>query len=359
MPALSFNPSYEFSGNDGNWSTFALRIGTPLQTVHVLPSTSGSSTWVVDPRGCDPQYTQCPDLRGGLFNYNDSTSFLNKRGAQNPYFGLNFDPEEPLGYATNATVGLDTIALGNEGNVTGLLDNQVIGVFANPNPLWVGVMGLEVQNETVANSNDRYESPLGRLNSTNTIPSAYWAYTAGAQWLDVYGSLTFGGYDSMRGDIGSAQEFSFGGDQRNFLIEIADISIASPGAPVTAGGLPITAFIDSVVPEIWLPLLACQAFEAAFNLTWNEQYGMYLVDDEQHSMLVAADRNVTFTLVDDPTAKTFTSTRIVLPYSAFDLTATFPLAGIQNATGAQRYFPLKRASNDQQYYLGRTFLQSA
>ena len=45
---------------------------------------------------------------------------------------------------------------------------------------------------------------------------------------------------------------------------------------------------------------------------------------------------------------------IVLPYASFDLLASYPR--VLNAT---KYFPLKRAANESQYTLGRTFLQEA
>lgn len=48
------------------------------------------------------------------------------------------------------------------------------------------------------------------------------------------------------------------------------------------------------------------------------------------------------------------SVEITLPYAAFDLTVAYPIEF--NSTN---YFPLKRAANDTQYTLGRTFLQEA
>lgn len=35
--AVSIAPSQGFEGLDGTWSTFALQIGTPPQTIRVLP----------------------------------------------------------------------------------------------------------------------------------------------------------------------------------------------------------------------------------------------------------------------------------------------------------------------------------
>lgn len=358
MSAISFNPSFYWEGNDGNWSTFALRIGTPPQLIHVLPSTSGSSIWAVDPLGCEEGFTDCPERRGNLFTRPDSSTFENKTTPEGQFFGLSFDPENSLGYNGTAVVGSDIVALGNEGNVTGLFNSQLVAVYADKFP-WVGLMGLELQDETVVDSNDRNPSLLGRLNSTGTIPSAYWAYTAGAAWLNVFASLTFGGYDALRGNMKDALTADLSDDSRNTVVSITSIGISSSGSPVMAGGqFPISAFIDSVVPEIWLPEIACRAFETAFNLTWNEEYAMYLVSDDLHEMLSNSARNVTFTLAANA-SDTANTTEIVLPYSAFDLTATYPLAGIRNATGTQRYFPLKQATSADQYYLGRTFLQSA
>lgn len=53
LPAPIVIPaSQDFDGNDGPWSSFVLRVGTPAQTVKVMISTAGSQTWVVLPDGC-------------------------------------------------------------------------------------------------------------------------------------------------------------------------------------------------------------------------------------------------------------------------------------------------------------------
>ena len=41
---LSFAASQYFDGNDGKWSSFIVRAGTPEQTFRVLPSTVTSET---------------------------------------------------------------------------------------------------------------------------------------------------------------------------------------------------------------------------------------------------------------------------------------------------------------------------
>ena len=42
--ALSLPPSQIWDGNDGAWSTFIIRIGTPAQYFRVLPSTNSEET---------------------------------------------------------------------------------------------------------------------------------------------------------------------------------------------------------------------------------------------------------------------------------------------------------------------------
>lgn len=114
----------------------------------------------------------------------------------------------------------------------------------------------------------------------------------------------------------------------------------------------ILAYVDSTVPQIWLPVEACQAFEEAFGLTYDKESKLYLVNDTLHDTLVAQDASITFTLGHLQTGGQ--TINITLPYDSFDLQATPPFAKKRT-----RYFPLQRAENDTQYTLGRTFLQEA
>jgi hypothetical protein len=114
----------------------------------------------------------------------------------------------------------------------------------------------------------------------------------------------------------------------------------------------ILAALDSSQPNIWLPLAACQDFEQAFGITWNEQLQMYPVNNTLHQLLLTTDPSVVFKLGN--AVQGGQSIEISLPYGAFDLAAQPPL--VNNST---RYFPLKRASNQTQYTLGRAFLQEA
>ena len=111
----------------------------------------------------------------------------------------------------------------------------------------------------------------------------------------------------------------------------------------------IFALVDSTVPYIWLPQSACEAFEDAFDISWDPIKNLYLVKSDAHDNLVKTNPTLTFSL-----ATGGKSVNITFPYAAFDLNASYPL--VKNES---RYFPLQRAPDDRSYTLGRTFLQEA
>jgi hypothetical protein len=114
----------------------------------------------------------------------------------------------------------------------------------------------------------------------------------------------------------------------------------------------VYTLIDFAESQIWLPESACDAFAKAFNLTYDETTDLYLVDADTRERLRQRNPTVTFGLgqTPDPGGRV----NIVLPYRAFDQQASYP---IYNET--TNYFPIRRAHNDTQYTLGRTFFQEA
>ena len=201
----------------------------------------------------------------------------------------------------------------------------------------------------------RQDSYVTSLKKQNLIPSLSFGYTAGAPYRlkKVYGSLTLGGYDVSR-LVPNSHSFTFALDNsRDLVVGIQSITFEAQNG-TTSNLLPfgILAYIDSTIPYIYLPLEACKAFEKAFNLKYNATTQLYPVSDSQHADLIAQNASITFTLGDD--VKGGGIVNITLPYDSFDLTATFPV--VDDST---RYFPLKRAANESQYTLGRTFLQEA
>ena len=322
-------------------------MGTPAQYWRLLPSNSGNAVRPVLPQGCavgDP--SNCGDLRGTLFLPNLSSTWNNIG-----LYGLILTEEVGLGYSSNANFGYDNLTLGWPGGVSPAISHQVIQGFATKD-FYIGSFGLSPHAINISTLDDPQPSFLGALAQQNKTPSTSWAYTAGAYYRQptAFGSLTLGGYDAAR-FVQNNITFAFGPEtSRDLLVPVQSITSDAASGPLLS--TVIYSYIDSLVPHLWLPLGACQAFESAFGLTYNETAELYFVNDTLHDKLVAQNPNVTFTL--GPASAGGNTVDIVMQYGSFDLMADYPI--VNNAT---RYFTLRQAQNETQYTLGRAFLQDA
>ncbi|KAF2969051.1 hypothetical protein GQX73_g4479 [Xylaria multiplex] len=334
--AIVIPPSEYFEGNDGQWSTFNLRVGTPEQDVRVTVSTASPESFVVlSEYGCSTSTLEtvplnCAVSRGNLFNPNESSSWH-----EVGLFGINEDGvglEANLGYSLRAEFGTENLGLGLTGPS---LENQTVAGIAAAKPFYLGLFGLNNQPANFT-SLGNFSSPsfLTTLKDHDVIPSLSWSYTAGAQYRlkQVYGQLILSGYDKSK-FIENLASFTMAGDvTRDLVVVLQSVSYSDP--------------------YLWLPEDVCGAFEEAFGITLDSTTGLYLVNETHHSTLLNSDAEVTFRLSDVRSGGE--AVKIVLPYDAFDLTANYPLVENKNY-----YFPLKRATNATQYTLGRTFLQEA
>lgn len=344
---ISVSPSQVFEGDDGPWSSFELRVGTPAQNLRILPGTSSTQTLVVIQEGCQIiKVNDCANSRGEIFNTTASHTWK-----EIGLFELGF--ENSLGFTDRGEFGYDTVGLGYLGSGGPVVNHSVIAGIAGTE-FYLGVLALNPRPTNFTNQNDPQQSFLQLLKNSSDIPSLSYSYNAGAPYRlnKALGSLILGGYDtSAYQDTSSSYKF-FSDQSRDLSIGIQSISTnASADNTVLQSGL-ISMFIDSSVAEIYLPLDACQAFEKAFGLTYNTTLEMYLVSDSLHSKLTSENPAVTFEITTAITGGS--SFNITFPYASFDLTANPPLV-----KSSSRYFPLKRAANDTQYVLGRTFLQEA
>jgi hypothetical protein len=259
-----------------------------------------------------------------------------------------------LNLSAVATFGNDTLGLGIQGSGGPILQDQVIGGYTD-NEFYLGFFGV---NSAPINFGGRTQtSYLATLFDQKLIPSITFGYTAGNQYRlkQVLGSLTLGGYDTSR-FVPNTLTFPLAADSsRSLMVGIQSISSVS-GKGTSSNLLPkgIMSYVDSTVPQIWLPLEACQAFEKAFGLAFDETSQLYLVNSSLHNQLQTQNASITFTLGAGISGGQ--TTNIILPYASFDLLVEPPTPGVANST---RYFPLRRAANDSQYTLGRTFLQEA
>ncbi|EGR47485.1 uncharacterized protein TRIREDRAFT_108686 [Trichoderma reesei QM6a] len=344
---VSVSPSQFFEGIDGPWSTFELRVGTPAQNLRVLPGTSSTQTVVVLPEGCQIiKVTDCANSRGGLFNTTAS-----KTWDDIGLYGLGI--ENSLGYSDNGEFGHDTVGLGYLGSGGPVVNHSVIAGVAGTE-FYLGMLGLNPRPTNFTSQNDPQQSFMQLLKNESAIPSLSYSYNAGAPYRlnKALGSLILGGYDtSAYQDTNSSYKF-FSDQSRDLTIGVQSISTNASAEDTILQSSLISMFIDSSVADIWLPVDACQAFEKAFGLKYNSTLEMYLVSDSLHKSLVDSNPSVTFTIA---TAITGGSTfNITFPYASFDLTLNPPLV-----KKTSRYFPLRRAANETQYILGRTFLQEA
>ncbi|KAJ4297547.1 hypothetical protein N0V90_005439 [Kalmusia sp. IMI 367209] len=356
-------PSQQFDGNDGSWSTFKISIGTPAQEFRVLASTRSGQTFTVVPGGCqsDIDPPDCANLRGAqVFNSAQSPGFLaNESDTWSMIGQYDIDLEDGLNYTSRGLFGYDKVALGPVGDSGELsLDKQVVGGVADM-AYYLGHIPLGVTESKFSSQSASNEPLIYQLRNTSNIPSISFSYTAGAKYRlkSVVGQLILGGYDPTRFRPNANDfSFSFSTDPSRLLTVGVDSIIATDTLKGTQSLSSSAHFslIDSTVPHLWLPRDICDAFEEAFGLTYDSQTDLYLINSTMRDQLQARNPSITIKLIDSLEGAATNFSNIVLPYSAFDLQASYPY--YENAT---RYFPIRRAANDSQYTLGRTMLQEA
>ena len=174
----------------------------------------------------------------------------------------------------------------------------------------------------------------------------------------TYGSLTLGGYDASR-FIANDVTFSLSSiETHDLVVGIQSISFSdskTDDLPLISYGDGVNALIDSTLPDIWLPVSACEEFSAAFGLTFNELKLIYTINDTMHAANLKNNASVTFRLANFVTGGAYVN--ITLPYESFDLNLTTNYPDILNTTA---YFPLRQAQDvSTQCTLGRAFLQES
>jgi hypothetical protein len=164
-------------GNDGTWSTFAVRLGNPEQVVRVLPSTSGYNVIVTLPGGCNTtaDYKACVTARAGVFDPQGSKTWQDQG-----IFGVG--KQANLGYGDiNGDFGLDKVGLGIAINPNVTFANQVIGGIIATD-FYVGSFGLGTQPTNFTDTSQPHTSFFTALKDANNTPSYTWSYTAGAKY---------------------------------------------------------------------------------------------------------------------------------------------------------------------------------
>lgn len=264
--------------------------------------------------------------------------------------------------------GVDNVGLGETSTQSPIQMDQWVAGLASTS-FFMALFGL---------SNVPFQQGASFLTSfrfNQAIPGTSLSYTAGCYARDWRPSLVLGGYDSARFDPSTTLEIDvqdatvFPG-LGQLRVNVTAIIIAvdrdvgehnfvvfnpqdHPQDLPTFNGYSLTLNIDPFTPQIWLPRSACDVFEEAFHLEWDDISQLYLLNSSIHDRLIRSNQSVTFSL--NSSRSNGAIKNITLYYrTIFDLNVTYPLVESWNY-----YFPLKRASNPHQYILGRAFLQEA
>ncbi|KAM3424867.1 hypothetical protein BST61_g6844 [Cercospora zeina] len=364
IPApISWTPSSFWDGNDGTWNSFIVQVGTPPQEFRILPSTADQETWIPVPEGCtaaspdNPGY--CGYLRGTLpVNGVNSSGFATNETSSWEQIGSGIytlnSQEAELGYGGNGLYGFDTVTWGNSSS-SPKLARQVVAGIAEP-AFWLGIAGIGPKPINFTEFNDPIDSSLSKLVKDDKIASLSWAYTAGASYRERSpASLTLGGYDRNRIQ-GTPKSFDMDADNSRPL-QVAVTAVTGQNTlngTISLWESATMHFIDSTVPHIWVPEDSIELWTSAFGLTYDNTTDLYVVNETTRDELLELNPTITFTLAATLGATVTDSQTIRLPYAAFDLEAKYP--SYANAT---RYFPIRRAANNTQYTIGRTFFQEA
>ncbi|KAH7067170.1 aspartic peptidase domain-containing protein [Paraphoma chrysanthemicola] len=350
---LSVPPTGRWEGIDGPWSTFILGVGDPLQSFGCVPALSIPVVFL------PTESQQCNGNSSGAcanrttFQPGKSKAYK-KTGTFTAFFG---DFVSLLFNATGGSTedaapwGQDHVWLGNDTrHDIGLATQYVVAVESLD--FFVGSFGLAI-GATSPTGVSR-QTLLSALVNLQVIPSYSVSYTAGSFSSDSTGSLILGGYDATRLDPKTTKSFNMTNQQNNTLmVYLKEVAILGFRPRIWLGSTEIPNYsfrIESVVPQMWLPKEACAIFEAAFHLTWNNDLGIYTLNETTRDSNLQQNLTIRFTLgissVDGASQEYF------FQYSAFDLQLYSP-----RVNTSTYYFPLKVAKYPSEYVLGRAFLQ--
>ncbi|WYZ45322.1 hypothetical protein EsH8_VIII_000638 [Colletotrichum jinshuiense] len=373
--AVALTPSDDWYGVDGNWSAVKFQVGTRMQSVDVLVSTSLSEFWVVGSGGCLAKEPLCNTARGNVFTIADSSSWSPLGAWQ---LGLDY-----LGYGGNGDYGLDTLSTtlltGDEMS----MDN-IVTASVNSTDYYLGFLGLGITKGSFGNK--VAESPLTQaVKNYGWIPSYSFGYTAGAYYKGTSGtpcSVTLGGYDASR-FVPHNIDFSLDPNDGlpRALVRGIEVNVgqdkALPGGwdsktrILSNMSTSFSAVIDSSTPYLWLPDAICDQFAEALNLTYNSTFDLYTVNNDQYAEFKAGSSSYSFTFSFSSRYNTDDFghplqapgvVNITITAAAFAQVLRYPFQTetIKYGDPAVPYFPLRRASNlTNAFIIGRSFLQEA
>lgn len=185
---LLVDPSGEFDGNDGPWSTFFINIGGDGegggQTFRVHISTSSPITLVpIESGWCDED---CSVDRGVEIFKGTQTLGLEEDHASWQRAGI-YDYPEMDGWFNETSPkgvwGLDNVGLGQSSKDSWIVTEEYV-VGSSDKNFYMGYFGLAAGPISPGAGIDSINPFLTKLTRTDTIPSISYGYTAGASYSE-------------------------------------------------------------------------------------------------------------------------------------------------------------------------------
>ena len=191
IPPLVLSPANIWAGNDGNWSTWSIKVGSSLQSFNVLPSTSHGEVWIPGQQGCTSSSTPllCAKSRGvGDFQGTQSLGFQENTSSTWEQIGIyEFVTGGDLFQTTETGLyGLDDGVIGEHN--TSIQHATVADVVTKD--FWLGSLGLaQVQSEFPVRSGS-LPSLLDTMKQENLTSSVSFSLAVGAAYSQ-YRCATF------------------------------------------------------------------------------------------------------------------------------------------------------------------------
>jgi hypothetical protein len=179
-----------WAGNDGNWSTWSIYVGTPPQQFNVLPATSHGEIWVPLPEGCQSSSSttftttsSCGASRGAGEFWNVQSSGFQKNASTTwsetgiyalPVQECLFDDDQ------NGLYGTDIVVMLNETQSVEIAQQSVVGLATKV--LWLGSFGVAQRAANFTVEKAIVPSLIDALEGENTTPSASFGLDVGASY---------------------------------------------------------------------------------------------------------------------------------------------------------------------------------
>jgi hypothetical protein len=179
-----------WAGNDGNWSTWPIQVGTPPQQFNVLPATSHGEIWIPLPEGChssspttSSNTSICEASRGaGVFEDFQSSGYQKNASSTWSETGIYALPVQDglFDDGQNGLYGTDIIGLRNETGSVEAAEQSVVGLATKD--FWLGSLGVAQRAANFTVERTIVPSLLDGLKEENLAPIAAFGLDVGASY---------------------------------------------------------------------------------------------------------------------------------------------------------------------------------